>query len=105
MPSEKNLEKYRELSEPFPDADAANDAVEKFYAAMSAARDEFKIPDVLCVISLSVQYESGEGEAITYFQAGDAARTQVMAAYVYGQEQQKQREELNRLLSGKPAKG
>lgn len=103
MNEKRNSALYRQMSEPFENPDLANEAVESFFKALSAAREQFHIADVLCVVAINVCYESGEGEGITYMQIGDTSKTQALAAYAYGQEQGKQREELNRLLSGRKA--
>lgn len=100
MRAERELGKYRILSEPVS-KDEANKNIAAFFEAVSEAREKFHIPDVLCVVSVVVSYESGEGQATMYFCAGDAGHTESLAAYAFGQEQAQRREYMNQLLAGK----
>lgn len=60
----KNAKKYRQLSEPHQSADAVNAAFEQFYAAISEARDRYKIRDVVVVVLDSHEGGGEETEVI-----------------------------------------
>ena len=96
----RNEEKYRKLSEPVP-RDEANANIAAFFEGVNELREKHHIPDVLCIVCVNVDYESGDGQAMTYLQAGDNGKSEAMAAYVYGKEQQARTEFMNRLLKGK----
>lgn len=90
---------YRALSLPFASPAEANDALEAFLEDVSLARQKHRIRDVLTIASLSVSYQTGEGDAITLRHVGDTLRAVSMAAYAYGVELAQSRETLNRLMA------
>lgn len=99
-----NPKNYRKMSEPFPDADTANQVLSDFFTELSELREKYRVADVLCIVAVNVQYDETEGRALTYFHAGDELNTESLAAYGYGRAQAERREVVNQLLSGKTAK-
>jgi kynureninase len=89
---------YRKLSEPFRDADAANKALDGFYSAIDAVRNEFHIPDVVTIIRANVVGDSGEYSAITISQLGDEWQHEIMLAYALGKIQTDRQERIGKLL-------
>lgn len=80
----KNAKKYRQLSEPHQSADAVNAAFERFYAAISEARDHYKIRDVVVVVMDSHEGDGDETEVINLMEWGDATKHEAMAAWAMG---------------------
>ncbi len=98
----RNEARYRRLSEPKESPEKANDDINAFLKELSDLREKYGLPDVLCVISVNVNYEGkGEGRAMTWGNFGDSQRVEALAAYAYGQASAQQREFMNLLLKGK----
>lgn len=94
--------KYRRLSEPKESPEKANEDINAFLKELKELREKHGLPDVLCVISVNVNYEGkGEGRAMTWANFGDSMRVEALAAYAYGQAGEQQREFMNLLLKGK----
>jgi hypothetical protein len=80
---------YRRMSEPFPSADEANEALAAFFADVRAARDRHRIADVvvLCEVSHTLDGEEVRGAADSFM--GDSARALPMLAREFGAAQQR----------------
>lgn len=78
--------KCRELSEPFADSEAAEAALEAFFAELGELRSRHRLARVLCCAAVNIHDPSGEYEATTYAHFGDSLRALPLAAYVYGAE-------------------
>ena len=95
-------ENYHKMSEPHESPEKANEALQKFYEKVEAARKEFKIADILVITKDSIRYEDGEvGQFMQHSQYGNQLNGVSMAAYAYGQLQAEERELLNKLIAGK----
>lgn len=92
---------YRQLSEPFAGADAANDAIAAFFADVRAAREKHRIADVQVVVSVAIDYGEHQGQAVTSHGLGDSLRAESMLAWALGKEQTERRASIARLLAGR----
>jgi hypothetical protein len=97
---EQNPERYRTLSAARK-PDETNAALEAFFTDLGALREKHGFPDVVAVIGMNVEYESGIGSACTWHQYGDSLKAETLLAYAFGQAQAERRELVNRLTSGK----
>jgi hypothetical protein len=93
-------EKYRRLSAP-RSADETNAALEAFFKDLGDLREKHGLPDVITVVGVNVQYDSGVGNAVSWSQYGAAQKAETLLAYAFGQAQAERRELVNRLTSGK----
>lgn len=100
-PHKNSRQRYRTLLEPHASKDEANEALAKFYEAVDALRDTYKIPDVVVVAGISVTYPDGrEGQPLSAAQFGDVDRSEILAAYALGRFQAERREQVNKLAAG-----
>ncbi len=100
-PHKNSRQRYRTLSEPHASREAANEALAKFYEAVDALRDAYKIPDVVVVAGISVVYPDGnEGQPFSAAQFGDIDRSEILTAYALGRFQAERREQVNKLVTG-----
>lgn len=98
----RDPENYLKMSEPFETIDSANEALANFFEEISEIRKKHKVADVLIVCKGSVKYEDGEiGDFINFSHYGNSLNQLPMAAFVYGQTSQDQKEMVNKLLAGK----
>lgn len=93
----QNPSLYREMSKPFPTADAADDAIRDFIRDVRIAREKNKIQDVYIVLSVIVATEDGEQNAILSSHHGDANKAESMAAWAAGYESAKRSSTINSL--------
>jgi hypothetical protein len=101
MPAGPNPKLYRELSEPFPSAEAGAAAVEAFIADMEEARKKHRIPDVSLVLGFNaVGSDDSEGTYVVNTHYGDSLKAVVMLADAYGRELSRH-EEIRAALLGK----
>lgn len=96
----RNTTLYRELSKPHKSPDAANEALQAFFADVQAARKRHGLPDVLIVAACNVQYPEREGRACTWLHCGDARVAEPMAAFALGQAARDRRAWVNALSAG-----
>lgn len=81
---------YREMSEPFPDQEMAQAAVDGFCKEMRELRRKYRIADILCVMSVNVMMEfpndpeKQELPIMVLSSHGDATHAERMAAYAMG---------------------
>ncbi len=60
-----DADNYRKLSEPFPTAKAAKEAIEAFWKEFYELRNKYRLRDVHCIIFVGVKFEDGtEGDII-----------------------------------------
>jgi hypothetical protein len=88
-----NPELFRRMSEPYDTADAANAALEAFYADVKAAREKHRIAQVYVIAETNVKYESFESPAMSTASFGSGEHSLAMVAWAFGREQE-QHEEL-----------
>ncbi|MGE3889442.1 MAG: hypothetical protein AB7H81_23675 [Vicinamibacterales bacterium] len=104
--SQKNPKLWREMQEPHENGPAVNAALEGFFKALGAAREEHRLADVLVVARVLYLNEAGEEvEALALQTYGDALRSESMAAYAYGQFAARRQEHIGELLTGKGITG
>ena len=83
-----NPKLYRELSVPFENPDAANQALEAFVAEFRALREKHRICDIVAVLQVNALNSDGEEGVMTaVVKQGDPLRAVVMLAQALGQEQ------------------
>ena len=83
-----NPKLYRELSAPFADKTAAQNAIEAFINEMEVARAKHKIADIISVIQVNCLDETGEEGVMTLSMGfGDPLKKPVMLAQALGKEQ------------------
>lgn len=100
-----NPERYLRMQVPHEDSEAAAQAFDDFCEAVDAAREKFKIADVLIVSRIRAMMPATdgtkvEGEGVMAFSLGDATLAESLAAYAYGHYKRKREEHLAQLLSG-----
>lgn len=92
---------YAKLSGPHESPEKAKEQIALFMEAVSSARKQFGISDVLIAVKDSAIYEDGEvGEFITSTQMGNQIYGETMAAYLYGKMQSERRERVAKLVGG-----
>lgn len=79
-----NPKRYRELSEPFADAEKMNKEIDRFYALVAAARVECRIPDALVVIRANYLHEGEEAAGQTILHFGDSLQAESLAVWASG---------------------
>ena len=97
-----NPKLYRELSEPFPNEDAAEKALESFREELETLRAKHKIADVIAVLQVNALSKDGEEGVMTATVSfGNALRKLLMLAQALGREQQLLESSINALVSRK----
>lgn len=96
-----DVENFLKNQQPHTDADAANEAVNKFFDGVEKLRNECQISNVVLALNLNVTYPSGIGTATTHMILGSDSEAEVLAAYMYGSLRSERLETLNKLLAGK----
>ena len=86
---------------PFPDGEAANKALTGFLAAVSAARQEYGIHDLVVIAKFATVLDGQVGEAQMAQSYGSQWDALPMVAQAYGQLLTEQRSELMRLRAPK----
>ena len=78
---------YQEMSQPFPDLDAANVAINGFWDDFYALRNKYRLADVHVVIRVPVACTEGDHapHAMITMHAGDSMHAESMCAYAFGQ--------------------
>lgn len=99
----RDPEKYRRLSAP-RSPDETNAAINAFFEELGALREKHGLPDVIAIVGVSIQYDSGVGDAVTSCQYGDSTKAEGLIAWAFGQAQAEHREIINRLTSGQKLK-
>ena len=98
---EQNPARYRELSEPFKNAEEANKAIQAFYEEVKAARIKHRIKDVHLVMGIGGLNASGtEGEMILSAHIGSEDRQESMLAYAFGVAQAERQQRIAEFLAG-----
>lgn len=85
---------YRDISKPFETRNDANEALSKFFADVRAARDHFRIADVIVICELSHKIDGEEVSGHASSNMGDSGRVLQMLAREYGAEQVRHEEAL-----------
>ncbi len=94
-----NPERYREMSKPFPTAEAANTALDAFYKDLGALRVKHRLADVYVVASVNVLAEDGdEMQTVGRMMWGDELKALMLTAWAMGTEQAMHEERVGRLL-------
>lgn len=75
---------YRELSQPFASVEAASEALDKFNSEVRELRSKYRIPDVVILTSVNIDYPDGEASAIGISHHGSPAVAQSIASYAAG---------------------
>lgn len=97
-------ELYREISKPFPSAEAASEAIDAFYDELYELRRKHKIPDVLVVMQVNGMTRDGqEGTMILSGMIGGAMYEESLAAYALGEASARRQEKIAAIIGG--AKG
>jgi hypothetical protein len=84
---------YRECSAPKPPEQAQQDW-EAFCQAVYDLRVKHRIPDLYLVARMVLQYEEGEGQALTRAHFGDELQAEQMVAWALGYEQCQRQERI-----------
>lgn len=87
MPGKNDFANYRKMSEPFDDAQAANDALEKFFALVAQARKDCRIMDVHVICKVPILKDESEGQAFASAHFGSTIEGANMCAWSLGNEQ------------------
>ena len=74
---------YSKLAVSVPQNEA-NARMRKFFAAISAARQEYRIPDVYIIVMQNVETESGDAPGFATAQFGDESHAMQMCSYAMG---------------------
>lgn len=91
--------------QPFPSADAANAALEAFYADVEAAAEKHGITTLIVVPCVEATYEDGEvGRAFGWSSRGDELLHESLAAWAHGRMAAESRERIAKLLRGEKRK-
>lgn len=102
MKTEANPKRYRELSEPYPSEEVANQMLEGFFEAVSEARIKFKVPDLLMVAMVTALNSDGKEQlSMSQSSFGDWQKAEGMAAYAYGRTQVEREEFVKQMLSAR----
>ena len=98
---------YRELSEPFPSVEAANNAVEAFFDEVGELRKKHKIMD--CYFILALPYITADGqdevEAFVPMMWGSEAKAETLTTWAAGHESAKRQERLFAMLKSMQLQG
>jgi hypothetical protein len=96
-----NPENYRRNLEPFQSKEEAQKNLALFAEAVSNARNQYNIADVLIVVKDSMVHEGEEENIMTVTHFGAQTNVIIMAAYAYGRLLKEQEELLNNLIQHK----
>lgn len=96
---QRDMANYLELSEPFEDGEAANEALSKFYSALSDLRRKHRFPDVHVIIQVNVRHGGEVGRGLSSAHFGNSAEAPAMCAWSYGKEQAEHQKRLDKLLA------
>lgn len=100
MPGKNDLANYRKMSEPYPDAETADEKLSAFMVVVENARKEFGVMDVHVICKVNIMQAGEESLAMANAHFGNALEAAGMCAWSLGKEQ----EELNHLI-GKNLRG
>ncbi len=92
---------YLELCYPKEFPDQANSDIREFFKELRELREKYRLPDVLCIVSCFVRYESEVGHVTTFNHNGNELETEPMLAYALGMVQAERRARINKALAGK----
>ena len=95
MEYKDDADNYRKMSEPFENADKANEAIIAFNEELSELRKKHRIKECFVVISGNVLYGDKEGQYIISFNFGSMAEVERLAAWGYGKAQADRKEFIN----------
>lgn len=101
----RDPERYRRMQVPHVDSETAALAFEDFCNAVDAAREKFKIADVLVIACIRAMVPgpegvNAEGEGIVSLSLGDPSLSESLAAYAYGQLKKERELDMERILAG-----
>lgn len=97
--SRPNPARYRELSQPFDSAAAAEAACDAFLADVEAARVKHRIADASVIAMVPYVSDQDEASLIGSAHFGDSLKRHVLAAYLLGAAEVEHREMIARLRS------
>lgn len=94
--------RYRQCSEPHESPEAAQKAIEEFYAELAELRVKYRVRDLYLIYNVAITEEDGTdtvASGVTGF--GTQSLWESMAACAYGIEKQKKEETIRKLLAGR----
>jgi hypothetical protein len=93
-----NSKLYRELSQPFESAKAADEALNAFFEDVRAAREKHKVPE--CYIITSATWTDGDKESGGFSAGGFGKQMEheAMCAYALGKVQSEREEKIAAIL-------
>lgn len=86
---------YEKAAVPFADREAANKALDEFFAELYELRNKYRLANVSVVIRDSI---SGEGAFLVNAHFGNQVELEGMAAYLYGQAVKERQATMSKLL-------
>lgn len=96
---------YHQRLAPFESMEAANAAVQAFFADLYELCRRHKIPDAHVVIKVLARLESGEvGDALLDMHVGSGAEAEAMVAWAMGRVQLQRQEAIAALIRGRTLK-
>ena len=95
----QNPANYRECSAPKPPEQAQADW-EAFCQAVYDLRVKHRIPDLYLLARFVLQYQEGEGQAMTRAHFGDELQAEPMIAWAFGYEQAQRQQRIAELARG-----
>jgi hypothetical protein len=97
----QNQKLFREMSEPFENAEVANKAINEFFEELGELRKKHKMTNVHTIVAGSFTASDGdESEWMTSCHYGDSMKAEMMAVWSYGQEAVKRQETFGHLMKG-----
>jgi len=90
---------YRQLSEPFPSVDKANEAISAFFRDIEEARKKHRIPDVVVICDITHDLEGEEVRGSATMKLGGSEHHLAMLARAFGAAQQIHEETLALIIA------
>ena len=92
---------YRKLCEPFPSAEAAEDALNAFWEELYELRNKHRIPDLTVVARANfASDDDDEASVMVDVHCGDRLQKEPMLAWAFGRAQADRQAEIGRLMNG-----
>jgi hypothetical protein len=93
---------YARNSVPFESLADAQTALNKFYEAISKARDKYRIADVTTICQITAKAGDKAGHAMSTAHFGDGQESEGMISYALGEVQNARREFFEHIKKGNP---
>lgn len=104
MPANPDL--YREMSQPFANADEAEKALTGFFEELGELRKKHRIANAYTIIAVMVVGSDGEeGEVVTSGMYGDSLRAESLTAWAFGHESAQRQEKIAKLIAQGVSRG